>query len=232
MRRSLLFVPLALFAGALTAALLAARPGGAAPTALVDPRSGGLEIAMGEWTVVPEARAIRPGRVTFVVRNGGRFGHGFRIRSIGSGRDRFEERTRVLRRGETARLTVDLAPGVYDIECFVEDGHGDHEERGMHARLEVRADAPFVRPKRAGANAARIRGFAFRPQTIRVKAGATVKWTNDDAAKHTVSATSGSFSSRELAKGQTYARRFPRAGTFRYLCALHPAMKGAVVVRR
>jgi len=41
-------------------------PAVAAP---VDPRAGGLEVALGVWTLIPEATAIRPGQVTFIVRN-------------------------------------------------------------------------------------------------------------------------------------------------------------------
>ena len=204
-----------------------------AAAAGVDPRAGGFTVAMGEWTVVPEAKAIRPGEVTFVVANRGKAAHRFRIRSRGDGgSDRFEVRTRLLAPGETARLTVTLAAGVYDLECSVEDGHGDHEERGMHALLEVRANAPLVAPARPpAANAVKIAGFAFAPATVQVRRGATVRWTNRDAAPHTVTATSGAFGSKELARGGTYARRFTRAGTFAYLCALHPHMKGRVVVR-
>lgn len=31
---------------------------------------------LGEWAVTPEAAAIRPGRVTFVIHNRGTMGHG------------------------------------------------------------------------------------------------------------------------------------------------------------
>ena len=51
----------------------AARPANlvSAPPRRVDPRAGGLEIALGEWALTPEALVIRPGRVTFVIRNRG-----------------------------------------------------------------------------------------------------------------------------------------------------------------
>ena len=199
----------------------------------VDPRAGGFTVVMGEWMLVPEAKAIRPGEVTFVVTNRGKVPHRFRIRTTGGGGgDRFEVRTRLLGPGESTRVTVTLAAGLYDLECSVEDEHGDHEERGMHALLEVRANAPLVaaRPA-AAANAVRIEAFAFKPATLRVRRGATVRWTNRDAAPHTVTAASGSFSSRELGRGGAYARRFTRAGTFAYLCAIHPQMRGRVVVR-
>jgi plastocyanin len=222
--------------GLLAAALLAvviASTGTSAPAALVDPRAGGLTVGLGEWSVAPEANAIRPGTVTFVVRNGGKVVHGLRIKeeSDRSGGDRFKERTIELRPGQTTRFTVTLAPGVYSIECFVEG----HDDLGMERRFEVRADAPLVRAPRLGtpgAPRADIAGFAFKPGTIRVKVGATVRWTNRDEAPHTVTAASGGFTSKQLGKGGVYARRFGRAGTYAYLCALHPQMKGRVVVGR
>jgi plastocyanin len=205
---------------------------GPAASALVDPRAGGFEVALGEWSVAPEARAIRPGPVTFVVRNQGKLVHAFRIRSAGeSGGDRFEVRTDELRPGQTARVSVRLAAGAYELECPVEDRHGDHEERGMDTRLTVSANAPLVRPGRASGPGVAIQGFAFRPAALRVTPGTTVRWTNRDDAPHTVTEPNGSFTSKTLRRGGTYARRFPRPGTFAYLCAIHPQMRGRVIVR-
>ena len=234
--RGLLAAALLAVAG-INAAVADARPAATtaatAPAALVDPRAGGLTVGLGEWSVAPEANAIRPGTVTFVVRNGGKVVHGLRIEeeSDRSGGDRFKERTIELRPGQTTRFTVTLAPGVYSIECFVEG----HDDLGMERRFEVRADAPLVRstPRRTGsAPRADIAGFAFKPGTIRVSVGPTVRWTNRDDAPHTVTAASGGFTSEQLGKGGVYARRFGRAGTFAYLCALHPNMKGRIVVGR
>jgi plastocyanin len=198
--------------------------------AAVDPRAGGLEVGMGEWAMAPEAPAIRPGLVTFVVRNNGKLVHGFRIKGDEdgeSGGDRFEARSLSLKPGQVTRVQVTLPAGVYSVECFVEG----HDDRGMETRFEVRANAPLVKPKPAAANAARIEGFAFRPGTITVNAGATVRWANRDPAPHTVTAANGTFTSKTLARGGVYARRFPKAGRYAYVCALHPGMKGAVVVR-
>lgn len=206
--------------------------GSAAPG--IDPRSGGLTIAFGEWTLAPEARAIRPGSVTFVVTNRGKLVHGFRIRTAGEsgkGGSRFERRTRELRPGETARLTVDLPAGAYELECFVEDARGDHGDLGMRAPLTVAANAALVIPPKPKPNAVAIEQFAYAPAVLRIRRGASVTWTNRDAAPHTVSARNGSFTSRELRKGSTYRRTFPRPGSYTYLCALHPQMKGTVVVR-
>ena len=217
---------------ALVAALsLAALASAAGPAAGVDPRAGGFQVGLGEWAVAVEAKAVRPGRVTFVVSNRGKHVHGFRIRSRredgrGRGGDRYESRTVTLRPGQTARLTLHLAAGLYEVDCFVEG----HDDMGMEAPFEVRPDAPFVKPPKAGGQAVQIAGFRFAPQTLRVPVGASVRWTNADAAPHTASAMSGQFSSPQLGKGQSYTRRFPGAGRYAYVCALHPAMRGTVVV--
>lgn len=218
---------IALGSVALAATLLAS-----AQAAPVDPRANGLEIALGEWTLIAEATAIRPGSVTFVVANRGRFDHGFRIRQDrdgGKGGDRFEARTAMLRPGQTARLTVDLAAGVYEIDCFVEG----HDDRGMEGLLEVRADAPFVEPpKPAAKTLVTIQGFAYKPAKLTIKAGQTARWVNKDAAPHTVTAKSGAWTSKQLGRGGTFAKKLTRAGAYPYICALHPQMKGTVVVTR
>ena len=196
----------------------------------IDPRSGGFEIALGEWALSPEAKAIRPGPVTIVVRNRGKFRHGLELeirrvddRQDGHGSDDDAKSIRLLP-GQATRMTVDLAPGVYEIECFV----SHHDELGMRGLLEVRVDAPFLKPPARSQAAVEISGFAFKPATLRTTVGKTVTWRNADAAPHT--ATASAFSSPQLGKGATYRRRFARAGTFSYLCALHPGMRGKVVV--
>jgi plastocyanin len=74
-----------------------------------------------------------------------------------------------------------------------------------------------------------IANFAFTPAVIRVKAGATVTWTNLDQDAHTV-AISGSPVSPPLQNADTYSRTFDQPGTYSYLCTLHPTMRGMVVV--
>ena len=199
----------------------------------VDPRAGGFEIALGEWALTTEAPAIRPGRVTFVIHNRGKFRHGFEIeirradeRHDGN-HDGDDAESAELRPGEKTTLTVSLAPGVYEIECFVED----HDEMGMRGRLEVHEDAPLITPRAASTRATvEITGFAFKPATLRTTAGTMVTWRNADAAPHT--ATGKQFSSPQLRQGGSYRRRFTRLGTYAYLCALHPGMRGKVIVAR
>ncbi|MDP9168433.1 MAG: cupredoxin family copper-binding protein [Actinomycetota bacterium] len=81
-----------------------------------------------------------------------------------------------------------------------------------------------------GPDAITIDGFAFAPASLTVPAGSTVTWTNRDEDPHTVVAGNGSFHSQALGAGGTYSFTFPTAGTFDYICSIHPFMHGTVVV--
>ena len=83
-----------------------------------------------------------------------------------------------------------------------------------------------------GLIAANLAGFAYEPQELTVAAGETVTWTNDDEAGHTVTHEGDAFGSDTLDRGGTFEHRFERPGRYRYLCALHPEMRGTVVVTR
>ena len=59
-----------------------------------------------------------------------------------------------------------------------------------------------------------------------------MRWANADPAPHTVTSTDGAaLDSPRLGQGGRYAFTFRRAGTYAYLCAVHPSMRGRVVVR-
>jgi plastocyanin len=75
-----------------------------------------------------------------------------------------------------------------------------------------------------------IDNFAFAPATLTVKAGTTVTWTNKDEEPHTVAASDGSFHSPGMGTGATFTHTFATAGTFDYVCSIHPSMHGTVVV--
>jgi plastocyanin len=75
-----------------------------------------------------------------------------------------------------------------------------------------------------------IGNFAFVPATLTVRAGSTVTWTNHDEEPHTVVASDGSFHSPGLGTGGTFSHTFATAGTFDYVCSIHPMMHGTVVV--
>ena len=198
----------------------------------VDPRENGLEITLGEWAITPESDTIRPGHVTFAIHNRGTVPHGFEIElegdssGHGSG-DLFKAESRLLQPGESTRMSFDLDPAVYKIECLV-DGHDD---MGMEGLLTVRAGAPLVTEEpRSAPDQVSISDFAFAPSTIEVTPGTEVTWTNGDPTDHTVTSTTGDFGSDSLGEGATFSHLFSDPGTYTYSCAIHPDMKGKVKV--
>ena len=76
-----------------------------------------------------------------------------------------------------------------------------------------------------------VADFAFQPATLTVEVGATVTWLNKDEEPHTVSSDTGLFRSGALDTRGTFQFRFDKAGTYHYLCSIHPHMTGTIVVR-
>ena len=75
-----------------------------------------------------------------------------------------------------------------------------------------------------------IRGFAFNPQTVIVKVGQTVTFTNQDNQPHTATADKDGFDAGSIAAGMSTSQRFDTAGTFAYHCSFHPFMTGTITV--
>jgi amicyanin len=75
-----------------------------------------------------------------------------------------------------------------------------------------------------------IDNFTFNPQTLKVKAGATVTWTNKDDIPHAIAAVNKEFKSKALDTGDAYSFTFTTPGTYAYFCSLHPHMTGTIMV--
>lgn len=76
-----------------------------------------------------------------------------------------------------------------------------------------------------------LRDIAFKPEKLSVKVGDTVTWRfEDEGIPHNVKSDDKSFESDTMDTG-TFEHTFASAGTFPYVCTLHPNMKGTVVVR-
>ena len=77
-----------------------------------------------------------------------------------------------------------------------------------------------------------IENFAFAPSSITVSEGTTITWTNNDNVDHTVTSTSGpeSFDSGNMGQGETFRHTFTQAGTYDYICSIHPFMRAQVIV--
>lgn len=72
----------------------------------------------------------------------------------------------------------------------------------------------------------------FSPAEVTVKVGDTVTWKFDDKAPHTVQGIGDKamgINSPILDKGE-WSYTFTNPGTYRYLCSLHPEMRGSVTV--
>jgi plastocyanin len=76
----------------------------------------------------------------------------------------------------------------------------------------------------------KMRDNVFRPGTITVLKGTRVRWVNRGSAPHTSTSRTGMWNSGIMTSGDVFSRVFKRAGTFRYVCTLHPTMRGRVVV--
>ncbi|MBV8074156.1 MAG: cupredoxin domain-containing protein [Candidatus Eremiobacteraeota bacterium] len=75
-----------------------------------------------------------------------------------------------------------------------------------------------------------IKNSAFVPQTVKIKAGESVQFVNDDDFSHTVTAADNAYDSGDLPKGKKWTHVFAKAGTYEYVCAYHSFMKGTITV--
>jgi plastocyanin len=76
-----------------------------------------------------------------------------------------------------------------------------------------------------------VKNFMFQPMSLTVKAGSTVTWTNMDEEPHTVVSSSGLFRSSALDTKDSFSFKFDKAGTYGFVCSIHPQMVGTIVVQ-
>ncbi|MFH1620890.1 MAG: cupredoxin domain-containing protein [Patescibacteria group bacterium] len=77
-----------------------------------------------------------------------------------------------------------------------------------------------------------IKSDSFSPQIIAVKTGDVVIWINKDTIPHTTK-SDGSllWDSGTIQPEKSFSHAFNNPGTYNYSCAIHPSVKGAVIVR-
>jgi Plastocyanin len=75
-----------------------------------------------------------------------------------------------------------------------------------------------------------IEGVKFEPESVTVARGDTVVWINKDPFPHTATARKV-FDSREIAPGASWKLVPKKAGTYEYVCTLHPTIKGTLTVK-
>lgn len=102
--------------------------------------------------------------------------------------------------------------------------------RAATRRAEAVAGAAAVAAPRL--HRVRMARSAFQPARLEVSAGDTVEWSNADIITHSAGADDGrTFDSPDLAPRESWRTVLSAKGTHAYTCALHPSMKGTVVVK-
>jgi plastocyanin len=69
----------------------------------------------------------------------------------------------------------------------------------------------------------------FRAKTVRIRKGDTVRWVWTGNFPHNVKGRG--IKSNRIKTSGSLRRTFRRKGTFRYVCEVHPEMRGRVIVR-
>jgi plastocyanin len=88
-------------------------------------------------------------------------------------------------------------------------------------------------PVQSGVVQIAYRNIAIDPDTVRVKVGSTIKWTNYDPVDHNVTSESGpqKFASKDFGEGGTFEVKVTKPGIIHYECTIHPAtMNGTIEV--
>jgi plastocyanin len=106
------------------------------------------------------------------------------------------------------------------------------------SKLEVGKTPKYASPStsqpvQGGTVQIAYRNITIAPDTLRVKAGTTVRWTNFDPVEHNVTAMSGPqrFKSANFGERGTFQVTLARPGIYHYQCTIHPAtMNGTIQV--
>lgn len=101
------------------------------------------------------------------------------------------------------------------------------------AAAAVAVAVAVVPSQAASSKSVAVKNNSFSPKTVSIKKGSKVvwKWTQG-GVPHNVTPENGNPGSKTSSKkGYKFTKAFPKAGTFKYVCTLHPgAMKMTVRV--
>jgi plastocyanin len=102
----------------------------------------------------------------------------------------------------------------------------------LNVQPSYAAETSYELAQSTASNAVTIQGFQFRPDTITVKRGSIITFTNKDGTAHTVTPDrAGAFTGTgRLQQNDSKQVTFSQVGEQDYFCEIHPSMKGKVVV--
>ena len=129
----------------------------------------------------------------------------------------------VTNEGSNDLTIVDLASGATRAVPV-----GNAPRKVVVQQMSVTTSGSGVNP---GGARVSIANFAFAPQQTVIEPGQSVTWTNDDGAPHGLAYGDGAKGTELLLPGASFSRRFDSAGSFDYVCSVHPYMTAKVVVR-
>jgi plastocyanin len=105
---------------------------------------------------------------------------------------------------------------------------------GLKANTTPKYAAPAASaPVQSGTVQIAYRNIAIAPDTLKVKVGSTVKWTNFDSVEHNVTSEGGpaKFASKTFGENGTFEIKVNKPGVIHYECTIHPAsMNGTIEV--
>ncbi len=99
---------------------------------------------------------------------------------------------------------------------------------GAEAESGANAAAPSGDAVRA--QKVEIVDYAYDPDPVTIEEGGKVIWHNEDSVAHTATAEDGSFDTGTIEEGKIKSETFKEAGTYEYICSIHPTMHGTIEV--
>lgn len=101
------------------------------------------------------------------------------------------------------------------------------------SRISRETPAPAPRPAPPAQPMVEVVDYGFSPGQLTVHVGESVLFVNDGNDGHDVTGTGpgGDWRSGPLAPSERYSRPFGLAGTYSYVCTIHPEMRGQVLVQ-
>jgi plastocyanin len=97
----------------------------------------------------------------------------------------------------------------------------------------------------------RVAEYKFSPETVHVKVGQVVRWTNSDNVNHNVRFVAADTTTRQISsraevfglnrpkelfasklfgQGESWTAKFDKPGRYAYICDPHPYMRAVIVV--
>src|SRR5205814_2380485 len=88
------------------------------------PAASNVAVSETEFKITAASTKFKAGQITFQVKNTGKIPHDLAVKQIG-------DKTKLIQPGDSAKLTVTLKPGTYELYCTVPG----HEAAGMKQNI-------------------------------------------------------------------------------------------------